>query len=107
MESGFPSRWQVRRYLIHKSSKEWVLHSTAGQGVVVFDDLRLLCRILMPFQLELNEVTPLTTHSNYGVELLLYEDFPNTFMLERRGIFTRDLSGATVRSVEEQINAGI
>jgi len=29
----------------------------------------------MPFQFELNEVTPLTTHSNYCVEVLLHEDF--------------------------------
>ena len=35
---------QVRRYLIHSLSKAWVLHSTEGQGVVVFDSLRGLCR---------------------------------------------------------------
>jgi hypothetical protein len=61
----------------------------------------------MPFQFELKEVSPFTTHSNYGVEILLDEDFPNTFMLERRGIFTRDLSRATVRPVVEHNDAGI
>jgi len=35
----------------------------------------------MPFQFELNEVTPLTTHSNYSVEILLDEDFPNTMKM--------------------------
>jgi hypothetical protein len=45
----------------------------------------------MPFQFELKEVTPLTTHSNYGIKILLDEDFPNAFVLERRGIFTRRL----------------
>jgi len=61
----------------------------------------------MPFQFELKEITPLTTLSNYSVEIPLHEDFPNTFMLERRGIFTRDLSRATVRPVEEHNDAGI
>lgn len=84
-----------------------ILHSTAGKSVVVLDGLRRLCGILVPCQFELNEVTPLTTHSNYGIEILLYEDLSNTFMLERDGIFSRDLSGATVRSVEEHNNAGI
>jgi hypothetical protein len=61
----------------------------------------------MPFQFKLNKVILLTTYSNYYVKTLLDKDFPNMFILERRGIFTRDLSSATVRPVEEHNNAGI
>jgi hypothetical protein len=61
----------------------------------------------MPFQFELNKVTPLTTHSNYYVKTLLNKDFLNIFMLKRRGIFTRDLSGATIQPVEEHNNTSI
>jgi hypothetical protein len=61
----------------------------------------------MPFQLELNEVTPLTTHSNYSVETLLDEDFMTAFILKRRGIFTKDLTRFSERPVVEHNDAGI
>jgi hypothetical protein len=61
----------------------------------------------MPFQLELNEVTPLTTHSNYSVETLLDEDFTTAFILERSGIFTKDLTRFSKRPVVEHNDAGI
>jgi len=61
----------------------------------------------MPFQFELKEISLFITHSCYGAEALLHEDFSNTFMLERRGIVTIDLSSATVRPVVEHNDAGI
>jgi hypothetical protein len=61
----------------------------------------------MPFQLELNEVTPLTTHSYYSVVTLLDEDFTTTFILERRGIFTKDLTRFSERPIVEYNDAGI
>jgi hypothetical protein len=50
----------------------------------------------MPFQFELNEVPPFTTHSNYSVKLLLYNDFVDASMLEWCSIVTKDLSRLTV-----------
>jgi hypothetical protein len=106
--SGFPSRWQVGWRLVHSSSEAWVLHSTARQGVVILNGLRRLYRILIPFQFELNEITPLTTHSNYCIETFLYKDFTLVaFTLERRGIFTKDLSRVSERSVVKYNEAGI
>ena len=61
----------------------------------------------MPFQFELNKVSPLTTHSNYGVEAFLHKNFPNAFILERHGILTKDLTRATMRPVVEHNDAGI
>lgn len=58
------------------------------RGFVVLESLRCLCSILMPLQFELNEFTPLITHSNSSVGIFLDEDFTNTFILVRRGIFT-------------------
>jgi hypothetical protein len=46
----------------------------------------------MPFQLELNKVMLLTTYSNYSIKTLLDKDFTTTFILERRSIFTKDLT---------------
>ena len=61
----------------------------------------------MPFQLELNEVTPLTTHSNYSVETLLDEDFTTTFILEQHSIFTKDLTRFSEQPIVEHNDAGI
>lgn len=58
------------------------------RGFLVLESLRCLCSILMPLQFELNEFTPLITHSNSSVGIFLDEDFTNTFILVRRGIFT-------------------
>ena len=53
----------------------------------------------MPFQFELNEVSPLTTHSNYSIKTVLRDNSIKTFVLERCGIVTRGLSRLTVRPV--------
>jgi hypothetical protein len=105
--SSLPLGWQVGWRLIYSLSEAWVLHLTVGKGFVVLDGLCCLCRISMPFQFELNKVTLLTTHSNYSVKILLDENFLNTFMLERRGIFTRDLGRATMRPIVEHNDASI
>lgn len=96
MGSRVPWGWQVGWRFIPSSREAGVLLSTAGQGLIVLDSLRRLCRILMPFQFELNEVTPNTTHSNCGVETLLNQNFTNAFILEWRGIFTKYLGYSIV-----------
>jgi hypothetical protein len=50
---------------------------------------------------------PLTTYSNYSVKILLDENFLNTFMLKRCGIFTKDLGCTTMQSIVEHNDAGI
>ncbi len=37
--------------------KAWVLHPKIRQSFVVLDGLRRLCKVSMPLQVELNEVT--------------------------------------------------
>jgi hypothetical protein len=56
----------------------------------------------------MNKVTPLTTHSNYCIEIFPHEDFTLVaFTLEQRGIFTKDLSRVSERPVVKHNNAGI
>src|SRR6266480_3060237 len=79
--------------LIHNSSSDaGVLFIAAKNVFSVLDLLHRANRILMPYQLELNEVSPFTTHSKYSVELRLYDDLAKAFMLKRHSVFTVDLS---------------
>jgi hypothetical protein len=61
----------------------------------------------MPSQFEQNEVLPCTTHSDYGVELMLYENFADASMLKWQGIFAKKLGGAPMRPIVEHHHTGL
>jgi hypothetical protein len=61
----------------------------------------------MPFQFELNKVTPYTTHSYYSVKLILDNDSTGTAPLEWHGIFAGDLGCLAIQPVVEHNDAGI
>jgi hypothetical protein len=61
----------------------------------------------MPYQLELNEVTPHTTYSDYRVKTLLYNNLTKTSMLKQYSIVTKGLSRLAVRPIVQQNDSGI
>jgi hypothetical protein len=64
-------------------------------------------KILTPFQLELNEVSPFATYSNSSVEALQDDHFLIASTVEQCGIFTEDLTQFSGRSAVEHNNTRI
>jgi hypothetical protein len=61
----------------------------------------------MPLQLKLNEVAALTAYPNYSIKLWLYKDLTSAIMLERRSVFTKDLTRSGQRPVAKHNHASI